>query len=196
MEAEGDEASHHTQIPSTSSKDSVLGSWQSLHCPKNSSQQFLKFKKVPDVMPTQTFRCSFTCSFGYDEVHDDYKVEQPCYGVEEFFLTLGVLGSDFYVLCSHEKTDVWIMKEHGVKESWTKLYSIKCYLCELSPPLYMSIEGEILHVLETNLTIYNPEDDSMRYPVVTNAYANCLEAELFIRSLVSPVLQNESMTQH
>lgn len=115
---------------------------------------------------------------------------------KNFFLTLGVLGSDFYVLCSHEKTDVWVMKEYGVKESWTKLYSIKCYLCELSPPLYMSIEGEILHVLETNLTIYNPEDDSMRYPVVTNAFDILEVTTLYIESLVSPVLQNESMTQH
>ncbi|KAH0668958.1 hypothetical protein KY289_023451 [Solanum tuberosum] len=124
------------------------------------------------------------------------KVEQPCYGVEEFFLTLGVLGSGFYVLCSHEKTDMWVMKEYGIEESWTKLYSITCHLCELSPSLYMSIEGEIFHVLETNLTIYNPEDDSMRYPVVTNAFGNLEATTLYIESLVSLVLQNESMTQH
>ncbi|KAK4715791.1 hypothetical protein R3W88_014129 [Solanum pinnatisectum] len=198
-----------------------------------------KFKKAPDVMPTQTFRCSFTCGFGYDEVHDDNKLVAIFCDIHVKIYSLKsdswralddyqgemlhwvtsvddgwdimsidlvdekwrkveqpLLGSDFYVLCSHEKTDVWVMKEYGVKESWTKLYSIKCYLCELSPPLYISIEGEILQDLETNLTIYNPEDDSMRYPEVTNAFGNLEATTLYIESLVSPVLQNKSMTQH
>ncbi|KAF3630484.1 putative 60S ribosomal protein L13a-4-like [Capsicum annuum] len=53
------------------------------------------------------------------------KVEQPYYGVDQFSLTLGVLGSDMCVLCSHERTDVWVMKDYGVKESWTKMYTIK-----------------------------------------------------------------------
>ncbi|KAH0675315.1 hypothetical protein KY285_023116 [Solanum tuberosum] len=83
MEAEGDEASHHTQIPSTSSKESVLAIPT---LPQELITAILfndfvlwnpstrKFKKVADVMPTQTFRFSFTCGFGYDEVHDDYKL--------------------------------------------------------------------------------------------------------------------------
>ncbi|XP_049404313.1 F-box protein CPR1-like isoform X3 [Solanum stenotomum] len=33
-----------------------------------------KFKKVLDFVPTQMCRCWSMCGFGYDEVHDDYKV--------------------------------------------------------------------------------------------------------------------------
>ncbi|KAM3358730.1 F-box/kelch-repeat protein isoform X1 [Capsicum galapagoense] len=125
------------------------------------------------------------------------KVEHPCYGVENYFLTLGVLGSDLSVLCSHKRTDVWVMKEYGVKESWTKLYTIECPYHVLSPPLCTSFEGEILHVFALTLTICNPEDGLMRYPEVTNidVYVDA-DAELYIESLVCPVLQNEPMTQH
>lgn len=124
------------------------------------------------------------------------KVEQPCYRKEIYFLTLGVLGNDLSVLSScRKRIDVWVMKEYGVKESWTKLYTIKCPNYMLSPPLCMSIEGEVLHMFGSALTIYNPEDDLMRYPEVT-IVDGYLKAELYIESLVCPVLQKEPMTQH
>lgn len=93
---------------------------------------------------------------------------------------------------------MWVLKEYGVKESQTKLYTIN-YLndpkyCVLSPPICMSKKSEILHVFESTLTIYNPEDDSIRHPVVT--YIDRLEAKLYIESLVCPILQNEPTTQH
>ncbi|KAH0676335.1 hypothetical protein KY285_024136 [Solanum tuberosum] len=55
------------------------------------------------------------------------KVEQPYYGEGKRISELGVLGCD---LCgfSHHLTigvDVWIMKEYGVKESWTKMCTIE-----------------------------------------------------------------------
>ncbi|KAF3657366.1 putative 60S ribosomal protein L13a-4-like [Capsicum annuum] len=125
------------------------------------------------------------------------KVEKPWYGKEYLDLKLGVLGSHLSVICCHERSDVWVLKEYGVKESWTKLYTIKCPYYMLSPPLCMSIEGEILHVFRSTLMTYNPEDDLMRYPEITNLDGyDHLEAELYIESLGCPVLQNEPMAQH
>ncbi|KAK4356867.1 hypothetical protein RND71_022477 [Anisodus tanguticus] len=166
-----------------------------------------KFKKLPDSRPTLRCGYYFMYGFGYDEVHDDYKVvgifcifgsgssydvevkiyglksdswrnvddfqgglllndsgkfvngklhwattarlgeyngwdiisidltdekwgkvEQPCYEEGNFDFVLGVLENDLSVLCNYHKTraDVWVMKEYGVKDSWTKMYTIKC----------------------------------------------------------------------
>ncbi|XP_059316547.1 F-box/kelch-repeat protein At3g23880-like [Lycium ferocissimum] len=230
-----------------------------------------KFKKVPDLVHTQTDDYHFSYGFGYDEVHDDYKVVaifreiskrkydakiyslksdswrtlddfqgkilfneyssgklvngklhwvttggddrvitsidlvdekcrkvmEPYYGEESLYLTLGVLESDFsVVLSNHERMDVWVMKEYGVKESWTKLYTIiKCPGCATSPPICMSIEGEILHTFGSTLTILKPENDTMRFPKVTNIDGHVGE-KLYIESLVCPISQNEPMSQH
>ncbi|XP_055810321.1 F-box/kelch-repeat protein At3g23880-like [Solanum dulcamara] len=223
-----------------------------------------KFKKVLDFLPTQMGQCWFNCGFGYDEVHDDYKVvgifssmikanfeamiyslkndslktledfkpglsycgspkfvkgklhwittrrgrqgitsidlvdekwgklEQPC-SYKEGDLNVGVLGGDLSVLCnSYERThsDVWVMKEYGVKESWTKLYTIRFpENYTLSPPLFMYNEGEILFVFESTFAIYNTKNDSITYREVTNV-DDSIEAELCIESLVCPDLQN------
>ncbi|KAK4356866.1 hypothetical protein RND71_022476 [Anisodus tanguticus] len=57
------------------------------------------------------------------------KVEQPCCE-EGGVLVLGVLGNNLSVISkdNHLRThiDVWVMKEHRVKESWTKMFSVKC----------------------------------------------------------------------
>ncbi|KAF3657449.1 hypothetical protein FXO37_14932 [Capsicum annuum] len=58
----------------------------------------------------------------------DYpEIEKPCNFKEYHHLVLGVLGSDLSVLCNNtwRHTDVWVMKEYGVKESWTKMLAIK-----------------------------------------------------------------------
>lgn len=124
------------------------------------------------------------------------KVEHPCYEEGDFCLKLGVLGSNLSVLCNYRRThsDVWVMKEYGFKESWTKLYTIRFpddpENYELSPPLCMSYKGEILLVFESTLAIYNPKNDSIAYPEVTSV-DDSIEAELYIESLVCPILQNE-----
>ncbi|XP_060214326.1 F-box/kelch-repeat protein At3g23880-like [Lycium barbarum] len=256
--------------PDKSARVFIVGSVNGLICCHIAFDGFIlwnpstrKFKQVPDLVPTQmnNYRCSY--GFGYDEVHDDYKVvavfceiskhnddakiyslrsdswrtlddfqggmvyhsspklvngklhwvttvgdgrgimsidlvvekcrkvEQPCFGEGNSLVTLGVLGSDLSVICNYQRNnqiiqaDVWIMKEYGVKESWTKLYTIKNPIYMLCPPLCMSNEG-ILAVLKSTLMIYNSKDDLMRYPKVTNVDGG-LAAELYIESLVCPV---------
>lgn len=97
------------------------------------------------------------------------------------------------MLCSHERNDVWVMKEYMVKESQTELYTIKCPNDVLSPPICMSFGSEILHVLNSSLMIYNLQDDLMRYLEVTNVYTDAhLEAELYIESLFCPVFTKQT----
>lgn len=118
------------------------------------------------------------------------EVEQSCYFKGCRYFKLGVFESDLSVFCNYAWThvDVWVMKEYGVKESWTKIFTIKSPHDDPTghifyPPILMSNEGEILLRFGSHFTKYNPKDDSIRYLDVTN-FDRCLEAEIYVKSLV------------
>ncbi|XP_059309997.1 F-box/kelch-repeat protein At3g23880-like [Lycium ferocissimum] len=81
-------------------------------------------------------------------------VEQPCYGQGDIALWLGVLGNDLSVFSDYYRirVDVWVMKEYGVKESWTKMFTVNYPVDPVldghmfSLPSFMSNEGEIVAV--------------------------------------------------
>ncbi|KAA8516856.1 hypothetical protein F0562_017326 [Nyssa sinensis] len=52
-------------------------------------------------------------------------VPQPEYSHKDFIMYLGVLGENLSIFCNYYlvRIDIWVMKEYGVKESWTKLFS-------------------------------------------------------------------------
>ncbi|KAK4348639.1 hypothetical protein RND71_031394 [Anisodus tanguticus] len=109
------------------------------------------------------------------------KLEQPYYGEGKFRLNLGVLGSHLSMFCSYRLkgddpgifcsyqrtcTDVWVMKEYGVKESWARLHTIKFPLSisrepVLSPMFCKSNKGEILLEFGSRFMIYNPKHESI-----------------------------------
>ncbi|XP_060181960.1 F-box/kelch-repeat protein At3g23880-like [Lycium barbarum] len=132
------------------------------------------------------------------------KLEQPRYGEGDTLLLLSVLRSDLSVCCSYMRshTDVWVMKEYGVKESWTKMLTIKyptvfgnnLFSPFLSPTLCMSKKGEILLMSGSTFMIHNPEDESIRNTEVANV-STSIAACIYIESLVCPYLQNEPSTQ-
>ncbi|XP_060181111.1 F-box/kelch-repeat protein At3g23880-like [Lycium barbarum] len=131
------------------------------------------------------------------------KVEQPCYDEGYNFLLLGALGSDLSVFCNYPRThtDVWVMKQYGVKESWTKMYTIRypsdlenLFSSGISPTLFMSNKGEILLMRRSTFMRYNPKDESIRYTKVAK-FRFCIEADIHIESLVCPFLQDEPRTQ-
>ncbi|OIT20413.1 PREDICTED: F-box/kelch-repeat protein At3g23880-like [Nicotiana attenuata] len=116
------------------------------------------------------------------------KLEQPCYGVEYFLLWLGVLFCKYY---ERNCIDVWVMKEYGVKESWTRMYTIE-FRPDVensvpSPPLCMSDKGEIVLVFGSTFMIYNPKDGLIRYLEVANIRF-CIAGIVYIESLVCPIL--------
>lgn len=53
---------------------------------------------------------------------------QPNYGAHEkdFVLDVGALEGHMCLMCNYDlvKVDVWMMKEYGLKESWSKMFSI------------------------------------------------------------------------
>ncbi|XP_062088509.1 F-box protein CPR1-like [Humulus lupulus] len=75
----------------------------------------------------------------FDIVSEEYHVvPQPDYVDDDFCMTLNVLGGCLCLICNYtsnqsndfsreskvDRVDIWVMKEYGVKESWTKLYSV------------------------------------------------------------------------
>ncbi|PHT71081.1 hypothetical protein T459_26185 [Capsicum annuum] len=140
----------------------------------------------------------FGCYSDWDVIFIDLadgrwgEMEKPFYseGKLRFEPCLGVLENDLSMLCHHlgSHADVWVMKEYGVKESWTKMFIIKYPYDNMGysvfgPPFCMSSEGEILFRNDSVFMIYNPNDDSIRFPKVSN-FGPLVEATLYIESLV------------
>ncbi|XP_059313716.1 F-box/kelch-repeat protein At3g23880-like isoform X3 [Lycium ferocissimum] len=124
------------------------------------------------------------------------EVEQPsCFkGCE--FLKLGMFGSDLSAFCNYARThvDVWVMTDYGVKESWTKMFTVKSPDDSTGifyPPILMSNEGEILLQFGSRFTKYNPKDDLIRYLDVTGV-GPYIEAEIYVKSLVCPFFTGET----
>ncbi|KAL8106237.1 F-box/kelch-repeat protein At3g23880-like [Apium graveolens] len=119
------------------------------------------------------------------------EVAQPKYGDGTYNLTLGILDRCLCVLCNYESTraDVWVMKEYGVKESWTKLVSIPYVgepsVFQYSVPLCISANGDILVELGSRILLYNFKDNVFKDVEIAN-FEGCLEADTYVESLVSP----------
>ncbi|XVF84743.1 hypothetical protein PTKIN_Ptkin17bG0063100 [Pterospermum kingtungense] len=134
-----------------------------------------------------------------DLAHETYKeVLQPVYGNAASERTLGVLDGCLCVLCNYGRmyADVWVMKEHGKRESWTKLVTVS-YMPDsgselFSIPLFVSENGEILLHLGIKLVLYNLKEKTFRIPLVhDNAIAYIDQAEIYVESLVSPTVVNQ-----
>lgn len=132
------------------------------------------------------------------------QVEQPNYGEGKFNLMLGVLGSDLVVLCNYGRIhfDVWVMNDHGVEASWKKMFTISCpddprnnkfLYMSFSPLFCQSYKGEILLLYRSIFMIYNPKDASIRQTEVAEL-TGWFEAEIFIESLVNPLVGSRSGT--
>ncbi|KAM7466098.1 hypothetical protein LguiB_013660 [Lonicera macranthoides] len=127
-----------------------------------------------------------------DLANETYKeVLQPNYGEGKFDLILGVLGELLCILCNYPGTraDVWVMKDYGVRESWTKLvtipYRIDSGVKRYLVPLCISENGEVLLQHEWFLILYNSKDDRFKDPQLHN-FNSCIHAYAHVESLVSP----------
>ncbi|GMI96163.1 hypothetical protein like AT3G23880 [Hibiscus trionum] len=129
------------------------------------------------------------------------EVMQPCYGdggAGE--RSLGVLDGCLCLLCHYRRSyaDVWVMKEYGKRESWTKLVTLPYTQCPRSAyfgmPLFVSGSGEILLRFGMDLILYDPKEDMFRMPAIPddNNTFICQAAEVYEESLVSPIIINQS----
>ncbi|KAK5804766.1 hypothetical protein PVK06_032417 [Gossypium arboreum] len=134
-----------------------------------------------------------------DLAWETYKeVTQPCYGDGVDERTLGVLDGCLCVLCSYRKlyADVWVMKEYGKRESWTKLVSIPYLPYERSEmfltPVSVSKSGEILLRYGVNILLYNPKKNMFRIPMFPyDVISYIRQAEVYEESLVSLTAANQ-----
>ncbi|XP_027116778.2 F-box/kelch-repeat protein At3g23880 [Coffea arabica] len=122
------------------------------------------------------------------------EVERPEYGDGVYDWTFGVLGGCLTVLCDYEWTrvDVWVMKEYGVRDSWSKVVSVP-YLDDpeksrYSFPVCLLKNGEILLVLGSGLVLYNPQSNTFKYRQINGVE----EVNMYAESLVSPLFIEES----
>lgn len=91
--------------------------------------------------------------------------------------------------------DVWIMKEYGNKESWTRLYSVPYMedrgLRAYTKALYISEDEQLLmdcYVVGSNilkLVVYDSKNGTLKIPEIQNIN-RWMDPEVYIESLISP----------
>ncbi|CAI9117894.1 OLC1v1019383C1 [Oldenlandia corymbosa var. corymbosa] len=100
-------------------------------------------------------------------------VQQPDYGKDACDLDLEVLNGCLAVCCYSRTShvDLWIMKEHGVKESWTKVLLVPNFedpsRVKYCIPIFMSKDGKILFWYWKSLALSDPKTKSVTYPRVS-----------------------------
>ncbi|GAU13408.1 hypothetical protein TSUD_127040 [Trifolium subterraneum] len=116
-------------------------------------------------------------------------------------LSLNVLMDCLCIISGH---DVWIMKEYGNKESWTKLYTVP-YLRDpgkshyLTKALYIFEDDRLLLECMADwgfkLIVYDPKISTSKFvefenneSVYDSTYGGQPEPEICVESLISPVV--------
>ncbi|KAF5749393.1 F-box protein CPR30-like [Tripterygium wilfordii] len=121
---------------------------------------------------------------GSEEFH---VVPQPEYEHEIFEMDLSVLRGCLCALCNDKESwvDVWLMKEYGVKESWSRLFRVEQPRVHLFKALAYSKENdEVLFMKEDRKVVwYDPKRKrTTRVRIAGAPISFC--AELCIGSLV------------
>ncbi|XP_058202603.1 F-box/kelch-repeat protein At3g23880-like [Rhododendron vialii] len=126
------------------------------------------------------------------------EVLQPDYNSDGVFLsTMDVLSGYLCMLCRQWRNhgvhvDLWVMKEYGIRESWTKLVAVH----DVTHPLYYLYgenftpkcilnNGDVLMVVRMCLVRYNPNNGKFSYPKICGVFPN-YSVYPYIESLVSP----------
>ncbi|XP_038715896.1 F-box protein CPR1-like isoform X2 [Tripterygium wilfordii] len=116
-----------------------------------------------------------------------YRVSQPDYETYNFDLDLSVLGGCLSALCNYNSqcVDVWVMKEYGVKESWTKLFKVEQPRLQFLKALAYSEKGDQVLFLknEEKLVWYDLQEKRTRR-VRTACVLGSFSAQLCLGSLV------------
>ncbi|XP_058213029.1 F-box/kelch-repeat protein At3g06240-like isoform X2 [Rhododendron vialii] len=130
----------------------------------------------------------------FDVTEEKFKeVPKPIDEIEDDRFILGVLGGWLCVV--HQSwgshSDVWVMKEYDVKESWTKLFVVPNvaggeFYSQHLEPLCFTKGGEVIMKWDLEkLVIYNPKQNT--YKMIGIPY-DCkqFDVTLYVESLVSP----------
>ncbi|KAJ8432789.1 hypothetical protein Cgig2_011712 [Carnegiea gigantea] len=152
--------------------------------------------------------------FGYDSVNDDYKIMKlllwPLIWPKSKFRQLllpslaGYMSDDVCVthllvaiggyLCTFkpEEVDICVMKEYGIKKSWTRFTMDGLDAFEVNPLYTVGLGQEEVVLLkkDMNLVFGNLKDRTFKN-VVRGIPNHCFPEASFVDSLISPLVNNE-----
>ncbi|XP_047320854.1 F-box/kelch-repeat protein At3g23880-like [Impatiens glandulifera] len=122
------------------------------------------------------------------------EISQPCFGESVLDSVIWVLNGCLCMLINYHderKFDLWIMKDYGKTESWTKLFSLPFPEGRMNfqfTPLYITKKNEILMLFGKQLVLFHVESKviTISYPGLKNEHKRCLEALTYTESLASP----------
>ncbi|KAA8516864.1 hypothetical protein F0562_017318 [Nyssa sinensis] len=129
----------------------------------------------------------------FDIGTEEYRlVPQPEYSDENFLMDVGVLGGCLIIFCNYySEVDIWLMKEYGVKESWTNLFSVSqptvIRSFEYLNPIAYSKSGEevLLEQDREKLLWYNLKNKTVKN-VRIRGMPNSFSTDICLGSLVPP----------
>ncbi|KAF7146087.1 hypothetical protein RHSIM_Rhsim04G0210700 [Rhododendron simsii] len=137
----------------------------------------------------------------FDVMEEKFKeVPTPMYEVESNFFKVGVMDGCLCAVDSRLEShlNVWVMKEYGVEESWTKLFVVSNVppnvpgesFFEYCALLCFTKDGEFVLRLNlgasVKLAIYNPKRKTYKRIGMPQNWKG-FDADLYVESLVSPL---------
>ncbi|GAU19604.1 hypothetical protein TSUD_304160 [Trifolium subterraneum] len=119
------------------------------------------------------------------------KIPQP--DSEKDSWRLGIFRDCLCIFASSNMfLDVWIMKEYGIKESWTKLYNIPYVGNQSNCPkiVYISDNDQVLFSFngldsKLKLAVYNSKNGNVKIPKIQQHIEGWTDPEVYVESLIS-----------
>nr|DAD20306.1 TPA_asm: hypothetical protein HUJ06_021769 [Nelumbo nucifera] len=129
--------------------------------------------------------------FSFDLRDEEYRVVPlPSFPDDSFRMNVRVLRGRLCILCNYYKfrVDIWVMNEYGVKESWSRQFSIAqpsvIRSFEYLRPLCFSKNGELLLEQDNNrLVLYDSKSERARVLRI-HGIPDWFETEIFVGSLI------------
>ncbi|XP_010274506.1 PREDICTED: F-box protein CPR30-like [Nelumbo nucifera] len=134
----------------------------------------------------------------FDAITEECReIPKPQSASEQLF-NLGVLGGCLCVSTAHGvgvMIELWMMKDYGVGESWTKIFTIlqpmrTTPLRYLKPLGYMKNDEILVERGDGKLVLYNPIAATIRDLCIQGISATWFNTEILVGSLVSLYTQN------
>ncbi|XP_027149957.1 F-box/kelch-repeat protein At3g23880-like [Coffea eugenioides] len=131
---------------------------------------------------------------GLDLANDIFKeIELPEEVITNCTWKIGTLRGclSLFLYSGGNQVDVWLMKEYGVRESWSKVVVVPCFQYPdgnvFSKPLILSENGQLLFVTgpRPKLGVYDPNENSLHYSQFINLEYH-YEVDVCVESLISP----------
>lgn len=124
-----------------------------------------------------------------------HEVLQPNFGKDEYDLTLGTFGNSLSVFCQYKcGVDIWVVKEYGVQQSWTKLFTFPLpptlsYTPRIRP-ICKFVNGNAMLLFNLSLILNSPNNEiRMLFDWWDNPLYNVFQEHnvyTYVESLVSP----------